>query len=228
MDSLSGLSTLRFRLKSLLILVSLVAIACAAPAIWKNIQFQRFKTYLDRDLQSLDESECSHFNSIARSVLNRNSDENLLAWGHTPWFLWEHPNGNLVFLEAQNIFMIPGQSSARVTILNKNGNLINETEFATGWRIAVVNAERVDANNSGQFLFAINSAPVINGRDVTKQYYAIHDEHLILLRLEDSDGNVLKNGTENHMIGPELPERIDAESIEMLKSKLAVTLANAG
>ena len=133
-----------------------------------------------------------------------------------------------MFLEAQNIFMIPGQSSARVTILNKTGNLINETEFATGWRIDVVNAERVDANNSGQFLFAINSAPVINGRDVTKQYYAIHDEHLILLRLEDSDGNVLKNGTENHMIGPELPERIDGESIEMLKSKLAVTLANAG
>ena len=222
------LKILRFRLKTLLILVTLAAVACSDPAICKQTQFQKFKTYLNRDLQNLDEYEFQNFISIAKSVLARKTDKGLSRWRSAPWFLWEHPSGNLVFLQASKIVSIPGQSSARITMLNKNGEPINETEFSTGWRIDVISAGLIPDKKNKGFVFVINSSPVTGGRDVAKQYYSILGDCPILLRLEDSAGNVLENRTENHMIGPEIPEGIDPESIEMLKSQLAATLANAG
>ena len=218
---------MRFKLRTLLILVTIAAFACAAPIIWRQIQLQRFKSYVDVDLQSLSESERQQFNSLANTVLRRSNDTDTFAWGPTPWFLWRNPSGGLVMLEASHLMSIPGQSSARITLLTENGKLLKQMDFSTGWRIDVASAERIDPNSKTEFLFVINSQPVIHGLDVTKQYYAILDDDSFLLRLEDSDGNSLENGTQNHMIGPELPQNFDAAKIENLKSLLAAKPRNA-
>ena len=225
--SLSGLGFVRFKLRTLLLFVTIAAFACAAPILWQQYQLYRFKSYADRNLQALSESEHQRFNSIANSVLRRPDDTDTFGWGHTPWFLWRHPAGNLVLLEASHIMSIPGQSSARVTVIDENGKPINQTVFSTGWRIDVVNAERIDPISQSGLFFAINSQNVINGRDVAKQYYAIINDETFLLRIEDSNGNSLTNGTKNHMIGPELPHAYNVEQISNLKSLMDATIDNA-
>ena len=218
---------MRFKLRTLLILVTIAAFACAAPILWRQIQLQRFKSYVDVDLQSLSESERQQFNSLANTVLRRSNDTDTFAWGPTPWFLWRNPSGGLVMLEASHLMSIPGQSSARITVIADNGNLLSQTDFLTGHRIDVVNAERIDPKSTNDLLFVINSQPVIHGRDVAKQFYTIIDDYPFLLRLEDSDGNPLSNGIQNHMIGPELPKQYDTTLIHNLKSTLAARIESA-
>ncbi len=122
---------------------------------------------------------------------------------------------------------IPGQSSARITVIDENGKRVNQTVFSTGWRIDVVNAERIDPISQTGLFFAINSQNEINGRDVAKQYYAIIDDETFLLRIEDSNGNSLMNGNKNHMIGPELPAEYNVEKISDLKSLMDATIESA-
>ena len=208
-------------------LVTIAAFVCAAPILWQQYQLYRFKSYVDRNLQAMSDSEHQRFNSIANSVLRRRDDNNTFGWGHTPWFLWRHPAGNLVLLEASHIMCIPGQSSARITVIDENGKRVNQTVFSTGWRIDVVNAERIDPISQTGLFFAINSQNEINGRDVAKQYYAIIDDETFLLRIEDSNGNSLMNGNKNHMIGPELPAEYNVEKISDLKSLMDATIESA-
>ena len=190
-----------------------------------NVQLQRLKSYANIDLQSLSVSEQHQFNSLANSVLPNGADT--IGTKGVPWFLWTHPSGSLVLLEASHIRSIPGQSSARITVITGNGKLLTQTRFLTGHRIDVVNAHRLASKSRNEFLFVINSQPVINGRDVAKQFYTIIDDYPFLLRLEDSDGNPVENGNRNHLIGPELPKQYDKALFDKLRSMLADRFKNA-
>jgi len=59
----------------------------------------------------------------------------------------------------------------------------------------------------------VGSRPVINGRDIARQYYALVGDTVTLIRLEDSRGEPVKNifGAPNHTIGPNLAGRSAAE-----------------
>jgi hypothetical protein len=55
----------------------------------------------------------------------------------------------------------------------------------------------------------ILTRPVINRRDIARQYYALHNDNAVLVRLESSDGSMTRNRytTSNHQIGPTVEER---------------------
>ncbi len=214
--------------RTLLVLLTIVAVAFATPFLWKQFQFQRLKSYIDCDLKSLTAPEQQRFNSIANSVLNRPDDTgSFLASWKCPCCLWKHPSGKLVLLEFSHLRSIPGQSSASVTVIAKGGHLISRTEFPTGWRIDVVDAERIDPESTTEFLFVINSKSVMGRGGVAKQFYTIIEDRPFLLRLEDFNGTLLSNGTENYRIGPELPEQFDATLLDNLKSTLPAKIDSA-
>jgi hypothetical protein len=72
----------------------------------------------------------------------------------------------------------------------------------------------------GREVLEVSSRPVINGRDVAKQYYALIGEKVLLVRLEDGGGNLIRNiyGTPNHTIGLTLTGRSANEWEKALES----------
>ena len=137
------------------------------------------------------------------------------------WFVWRVPTGNgerLVLFQGERIWSIPGTSNARVYLFDMAGRLAGQSSFSTGWRIDIVDAEIVTDKIEGETLIRVSTAPVINGADIAKQYYAIVDDAPVLLRLEDSSGACLANvySAPNHTIGPEAVARTETEWVRAL------------
>lgn len=55
----------------------------------------------------------------------------------------------------------------------------------------------------GRKVIEVSSAPSINGRDVAKQFYALVNDDVLLIRLEDKAGHLIRNtyGAPNHTFG---------------------------
>ena len=69
--TLSGSTHLKFKPKTLLVFISIVAVVFAAPGIWHQLQLRRLKSYADRNSGALDAHERSTVSSLADSVLSR-------------------------------------------------------------------------------------------------------------------------------------------------------------
>jgi len=85
---------MRFSLKKLLVFVTAIVLIFAVPTCWHQIQLQRFKTYIDRDLESLSDAEFKTFTSITNSVLNRPDYREEPTLMPELYFLSRLPNGN--------------------------------------------------------------------------------------------------------------------------------------
>ena len=218
---------MRFSLKKFLIFVTVIVLICAAPTCWHQIQLQRFRTYIDRDLQSLSDAEFETFTSVTNSILNRPDYREEPPLIPEPYFLNRLPNGNLVLVERSLAGPIPGHSLIRVSTMTDNGKLLSQTEFSTGWRIRIVGAQPIVTESPNEFLFVIKTEPVIAGRDVAKQFYTIIDNYPYLLRIEDCLGNPIKNETRHFKIGPDLPEKYDAALVRKHRLTLATRLKTA-
>ena len=232
---MSELLHLRFKLKTLFALVTLLAVVFAAPGIWNQIQLLRFKSYANRNLGRLSERERLTLTSIADSVLKRETQFGKFDMP-LPWFLWDRPNGNYVLLELIPMPCTHSNSYARVTIFKGNGRLVNEVQFQTGYSLDVVDAERIDLGGTAELVFAIDSVPSggpidfadgryireKHGRGIRKQYYAVIDNQPVLLRLEGISGNSMPNNNkaDHFIIGPELTQNQDLELVGRLKSEL--------
>lgn len=237
-STLSGLLHLRFKLKTLFLLVTLVALVFAAPSIWHQVQLLRLKSYANRNLGTLEEHERLTVTSIVDSVLKRESQFDSFDRGPLPWFLWSRPNGNYVFLELIPMLCSHSNSHARVTIFDDNGRLLNEVQFQTGYSLDVEDAERITLESTAELVFAIDSIPAggpvdlvdgrycreKQGRGIRRQYYAVIDNQPVLLRLEGIMGNSMPNGADHFKIGPESTESHDPMLINRLKSELATRL----
>jgi hypothetical protein len=60
---------------------------------------------------------------------------------------------------------------------------------------------------------------VHDGADIAKQYFAIIAGAPVLIRLEDSFGNEVKNGLGEHQIGP-TPSEAHSKQVELLRVRL--------
>ena len=218
---------MRFSLKRLLAFVTLIALICAAPTCWQQIQLQRFRTYIDHDLEKLSEAERKTFVSITDSVLNRPDFSDQPPLMPEPYFLSRLSNGNLILVERSLAGPVPGNSLIRISAIKSNGMLLSQTEFSTGWRIGIVSAKRIVEEFPSDFVFVVNSKPEHAGREVAKQFYAMIDGYPFLLRLEDPFGNPLQNQTRHFKIGPELPPKYDSALVEKLKASLTTKTDNA-
>ena len=218
---------MRFSLKKLLVFVTTIVLICAAPTCWHQIQLQRFKTYIDRDLQSLSDAEFETFTSVTNSILNRPDYREEPTRIPKPYFLKRLPSGKLVLVERSLAAPIPGHSLIRVSTITYNGRLLSEAEFPAGWRIGIVGAQAIPPDSPNEFQFVVKTELQFAGRDVAKQFYTIIGNDLFLLRLEDSLGNPLPNETGHFKIGPELPEKYDAALVRKQRYALVTRLKNA-
>lgn len=121
-----------------------------------------------------------------------------------------------VSVALQHLFMIPGQSAAKVELSDEDGDEIETYEFSTGWRIDCRSARVVPyPGRAGTELVEISCAPAINGRMLSKQYYGVTpDDRLALIRFETAEGvfgGLTMYTYPNHTIGPVPPRRAPAE-----------------
>ncbi len=73
--------------------------------------------------------------------------------------------------------------------------------------------------DSGQIL-RLDVSPAANGRDVARQYYAVIEGRLALIRLEDHQGELIENiyDPPDFAIGPRVPDRTPQEWEQALLS----------
>jgi hypothetical protein len=101
------------------------------------------------------------------------------------------------------LLMIPGNSGLSVHIFAQDGSLIRSSAFQTGWRIFVKDVRIGYLPQINREALEVRSAPAINGRDVARQLYALINDDVLLIRLEDKAGHLIRNvyGAPNHTFG---------------------------
>jgi hypothetical protein len=141
-----------------------------------------------------------------------------------PWHVWktssEGPTRYVVLL-GEPPFGVPAGSSASVQLLDTTGKGIGAWSFQTGWRNVFVGASLESSDGLGSDVLVIETAPVINGRDIVREYFSIGNERVRLIRLQDSKNRAVQNEYvfPNFEIGV-IP---DAQSVEQFARLLEST-----
>lgn len=106
-------------------------------------------------------------------------------------------------IEESPLVMIPGNSGLRVHVFTHDGSLVRSSVFQTGWRIFITDIRVAYLEQIGRKAIEVRSAPAINGRNVAKQFYALINDEVLLIRLEDEARNLIGNayGAPNHTFG---------------------------
>lgn len=207
---------------------------------------QQLQPYLGQDLRNLSEGEQLRFDRLIGNlapdarVFHKPSQAqglNPRGWwdyytakpqppwfGPESWYLWQVVNdqgqGRLVLFQALPLRMIPGASSARLFVFDRDGHRLKDCEFQTGWRIDIKDARWLEDCGHGFSCVLVNSSASINGCDIARQYYAFLDDAFVLVRLEDSQGDFLPVNyrNPNFTIGPAIPDRTAAQWEAALRS----------
>jgi hypothetical protein len=142
-----------------------------------------------------------------------------------PWYVWMFTNqkkeARYVVFSGKRMGFCPNQSEASVILLSSAGEELGRWNFSTGWRIELKSAhlnydERLQAQR-----ISIETEPVKpNGRDITKQYFAIVNDSLYFVRMENSDGSLKRNIYEGpgEAFGGSLPAKTVSEWTSLLES----------
>jgi hypothetical protein len=131
------------------------------------------------------------------------------ASAFAPWHVWSFDEAlgdrRYVVFAASPIAILPGHSGAEVLLLSSAGKELGRWRFSTGWRIDVRSAELARNDDLRAPVIAIHTAPMVNGRDVTVQYFALAHGRLSFVRAEDSHGQLVRNDytATNHTLGGE-------------------------
>lgn len=113
-----------------------------------------------------------------------------------PWHVWRiKSNGQAryVILLGEQEVSVPGGSSACVELFDVTGNKINSWSFQTGWRGRLDSASIEFSNGLASDLIVLNMVRLINGRDIAKEYFAIRNDQLKFVRMENAQGEAVQN-----------------------------------
>jgi hypothetical protein len=123
-------------------------------------------------------------------------------------------------IEEFPLLTIPGNSGLSVHLFAGDGSLIRSAVFQTGWRIFVTDIRVAYLEEIGRMAIEVRSAPAINGRDVARQLYALVNDEVLLVRLEDKGGHLIRNvyGAPNHTFGFTITGRSSNEWKDALES----------
>jgi hypothetical protein len=98
-----------------------------------------------------------------------------------------------VVLLAQNLFMIPGGTSGCLQLFDRSSTVVRTWTFPTGHCNALKDASLDYSAGLDIDLLTIRTAPVVNGRDLAAEHFAIGGDELRLVRLEEQGGSSPKH-----------------------------------
>jgi hypothetical protein len=225
--------------------VTTLALIGTAYWLWCPGAVERLQPCLNQDLRELREDEQVRFDRLITRLAPEAKTFVLPAHPQTwdlkewfdyfqtrpfpffqlqSWYLWRVTTGEgrdrLILFQGEPLWSIPGSSSARIFVFDTDGKLLNQCKFSTGWRITIEDARWVEDSDHGFPCVLVDSAPSINGGDITRQYFAFLDDRFALVRLEDSSGQFVPvfYHAPNHTIGPAVPVRTPEQWEAALRS----------
>lgn len=171
--------------------------------------------YRGKELAKLNEAQAKDLLATIKKLVP--GREYRHWFDYRPWHVWEFPNKGqiiLVLFEVDNTRPHPSSTGIRLTVFEKTGNGLNESEFSTGHRcyMGAVSLEK-QANGQDPLIVLETGAGAGPGPDVQKQYYARIGNRFDLVRLEDSGGWATRNTYYvNHFAcGPAVPKQTSKE-----------------
>ena len=191
----------RFSMRTLLFMVTAVAIGIGLPELVRFTAFSVLKSHVNQDLTSLDDASIQKIRNATRWALRRRSSYE----SFDPWYLWQTRQNRFVYLERVPLTNIPGESKVRVTVLDNRGIALSCFEFQNAYRGDCVDAALITDNNLDCFLFHIitewPTAEFVIGPTPRKCVYAIIENELGVVGAETLDGKRL---APTHWAGPSL------------------------
>jgi acylphosphatase len=163
--------------------------------------WEKFLSFENKDLRNLDSQDKDNLQTAIFTLIGKTTDTEFLRL--ISKVTNEQGRENYLLIGESPLFSIPGNSGLWIKIFNSEGKLINSLSFDTGWRIELKDIKVKYSKAIQRKVIEVGSEPVINGRDVTKQFYALIGKEILLIRLEDSKGNAIQNiyGAPNYIIG---------------------------
>jgi hypothetical protein len=146
------------------------------------------------------------------------------AYRPMPWHVWtfntpKHETRYVVF-SGRHPRYLPGRSMASVLLLSESGAELGSWRFTTGWRIDIRSATNSFDDKLHAQVITIYTLPLENGQWVAKQYFALVDDKLYFIRMEDRLGRLIRNNysASNQTLGGDLPARNAAGWSSLLES----------
>ena len=155
--------------------------------IWRDLL-----SFEGKDLQALDRTSQRRFIHLVQAVLPEYEDRLYIPYC-VGRFDSQGDLSRFVLAEGQPLFMIPGESRARIHLFDMKGRHLSSTVFSTGRRIDLDGARITEDSSFGSSLVEISSHSVIGGDDVSRQFYGLVGNDVVLVRLEDSRGRRVRN-----------------------------------
>lgn len=189
-----------FRTNSEQITNAVIAQSKDEPATNKSA-WKTFLSFSNQDLRKLDRQQKDKLHETVDALVGKTTDTGDLRL--ISKISNERGQFNYILIGESPLLTIPGNSGLRIQLFNPEGKRLNSISFDSGWRIDLTDIEIKYSPEIEREIIVVGSEPVINGRDVAKQYYALIDEEILLIRLEDSKGQPIRNvyGAPNYIIG---------------------------
>lgn len=166
--------------------------------------WQKLLSLENQDLSKIDDRELYTAVSVLVGENGRSGDLTVFA-------KISNEKGQVFYalIGQEQLVTIPGNSELFVNIFDLEGSHMNAFAFNAGWRISLRGQKVVLQKEIAREAIVVSSEPVINGRDVRTQYYALIGTDLRLIRLENSKGESVRNNYEfpNKVIGPTIANR---------------------
>jgi hypothetical protein len=114
----------------------------------------------------------------------------------SPWHIWKVSRGgqtSYIVLLGEDFGIVPGGTSACVQLFDSASKMTRSWSFQTGWRNQLTDASLAYSTELNTEMLVIRTTPLINGRRIVAEYFAISQDNLRLVRLEDSKGAAVQN-----------------------------------
>ncbi len=133
-----------------------------------------------------------------------------------PWWVFEYPDGmtRWILFEAYEGHDIPDRSHVRVHLFDKGWEYLGSSAFETGYEVYLREARLVWKSVVESYILEIQET-------AGWQFYAIIDDRIALIRLEDREHNMLQRSyiREKPWTGPATPKRTAEQWLQSLDSE---------
>lgn len=141
-----------------------------------------------------------------------------------PWHVWKTNAAGetrYIVLLGAGLLGTPGMSTAEVQLFDSRGKSLAHWPFQAGYRIDLTRARFEYSENLKSDMLELSTLPVIGGRDIATEYFAVGGGRFRLVRLENSKGESVINDYlfENNEIGVEPDAKDVGHFIALLESK---------
>lgn len=210
------------------LLVVLPGLVCCAQ------EPQGLEAYTGKDLRNLDAGALREFGKRVEALTGDGPEEK--TWREfKPWWVEPFASGRAAWmlLEAYPGYDNPDVSAVRVQVFDKDWKRLIKQAFPTGYRFFLAEATVVRDSPLGRDLLAAKTTStgpfVVSGSEkrpafeqgqYQRQYYAVLGDRMVLVRLEDDEGRLVRNhyAWSTPPKGPPVPRRTEEEWIRSLSS----------